>query len=115
MRILQGLVFALGHRKDDNFGPLPEIEHRGANEVSDVLDHDDGAKSRLQLGKAARHHVGFKMTSCTGIDLHRRCACGTNAFAVIGGRLVAFDHIKLQLAFQIANRAFQQGGLARTG
>jgi hypothetical protein len=48
-------------------------------------------------------------------DLHGRCAGGTDAFAVIGGRLVAFDHIGLQLALQVADGALQQCGLAGTG
>jgi hypothetical protein len=42
-------------------------------------------------------------------------ASGTDAFAVIGGRLVAFDRIELQLTLQVADDALQQCSLAGTG
>ena len=69
----------------------------------------DGGFSSAQ---SARDHVGFKMASGAGVDLHRRRAGSPNALAIVRRRLIAFDDIELQFVLQIADGALQQRGLA---
>ena len=65
-----------------DLGALAEIEQRRADEIADVLDHDDGAGGGPQFLQPARDHVGFEMASRPGVDLHRRGARGADALAV---------------------------------
>ena len=50
VRVLERLVVTLRHRCDQHLGSLTEIEERGADQVADVLDEDDRARVRIELG-----------------------------------------------------------------
>ena len=69
----------------------------------------------LQLGEPARDHQRIEMAAGAGVDLHDRRTGGADALAVVRGRLIALQHIERQLAAQIADRAFEQRGLAGAG
>ena len=67
------------------------------------------------MDRAPRHHFGIEMAAGAGIDLHDRCAGLAHALAVIGGRLIALDHIERRHTRKIAHGAFEQRRLAGTG
>ena len=115
MRVFERLVLALGHRKDRDLGALAQIEQGRADEVADILDQDDRARAGLQLGEPARDHRRIEMAAGAGIDLDGRRAGRADALAVVRGRLIALQHKERQRVAQIADRAFEQRGLAGAG
>jgi len=65
--------------------------------------------------RAAAYHVGFEVTAGSRIDLHRRRAGRLDALGVIERLLIALDDADRHLVLQIADGAFEQGGLAGAG
>src|SRR3984957_2438231 len=47
VRVLEGFVRSLGHRRDDHPILLSEVEHRRTDQIADVLDEDGGPESRI--------------------------------------------------------------------
>ncbi len=61
------------------------------------------------------NHVGIEMAALAGVDLDRRRAGGADAFGILAGLLVAFDHGHRRLALEHLDGLAQQRGFARTG
>ena len=111
VRVLERLVVALRHRGDQHLGSLTEIEERGADQVADVLDEDDRARLRLELGQRARHHLRVEVATGAGVDLHGARAGRADPVGVALGRLIALDHGRREPG--LTQRALEQRGLPR--
>ena len=59
-------------------------------------------------------HVCVEMAPFAGVDLNRRRPGRADALGVHGGLLIALDHGKWQLAFQLGDRIGKQRGLPRS-
>ena len=112
MRVLHRLVFALGGRDDRDLHALAEIEHGRANQVADVLDHEDLTRHQVEALNRLRHHVSLQMAAGTGIDLNRAGAGGANALGIVGGHLIALDDRDAGPAGQLFDGAFEQRRLS---
>lgn len=115
VRIFERFVLALGYRQNDNLCLLAEVEQRGADEIPDIFDQHHRAAGRPQLLESLRDHVSLKVASRPSVDLNRRCPGGANAFAVIGGGLIAFDDEDRDFVLEVLNCPFQQRRLAGAG
>lgn len=115
IRIFERLVLTLGYRQNDNLCLLAEVKQRGADEITDIFDQHQRAAGRPQLLESLRDHVSLKVASRPSVDLNRRCPGGANAFAVIGGGLIAFDHEDRDFVLEVLNCPFQQRRLAGAG
>jgi hypothetical protein len=108
VRVLERLVFSLGHRKDHHLVRLAKIEGRRTDEIADVLDQQQRIVGRRQLVEGVANHVRVEMTALAGIDLHRRRAGGADPFGVAAGLLVALDDGDRQSVLQQLDGAAQQ-------
>ena len=60
-------------------------------------------------------HVGVKMATFAGVDLDSTAAGRANAFGVVEGLLISFDHSKFVLIFDLIDRIAEQCGLTASG
>lgn len=115
VRIFERLVLPLCYRQNDDLCMLAEVKQRGADEIADIFDQHHRTAGRSQLLESLCHHVGLKVASGSSVDLNRRCSGGANAFAVIGGGLVALDDEDRDFVPEVLNCALQQRRLAGAG
>lgn len=62
---------------------------------------------------APRHHVGLEVASRAGVDLQDRRTRRTDPLRIIRRRLIAFENVDGNGILEVANRAFEDAGLAR--
>ena len=115
MRIFERLVVAFGDRENHHFRPFAKIEQSRTDEIANILDHEQRAESWPQAIEPAAYHVGFEVTAGSRINLHRRRAGRLDALGVIKRLLIALYNADWHLVLQIADGAFEQGGLAGAG
>lgn len=94
---------------------LAQIEQRGADEIADIFDEHHRTAGWSQLLESLRDHVSLEVASRSSVDLNRRCPRGANAFAVIGGGLIALDDEDRDFVLEVLNCPFQQRRLAGAG
>ena len=115
MRVLHRLVVALGDRGQHHPGLLAQVEQGRADQVADVLDHDQRPAGRVEQAQPLGHHLGVEVTACPGVDLHHLAARGADAPGVQRRGLVTLDDRDGHLAAQLPRGAFEQCGLSRAG
>jgi len=57
VRIFHGLILPLGHRGDDHPRFFAQVEERGANEITDVLDEDERCRGRVESPQGTPEHL----------------------------------------------------------
>ena len=79
-RVLERLVLALGDRRDHHAVVLADAELGRADEVADVLDHQQVELVERQRRERRAHHVGVEVALAAearvGVDLRRRARAG---------------------------------------
>jgi hypothetical protein len=73
-----------------NLGPLPKIEQRRADQVSDILDRHGRAR-RMQVAKHSRDYRRIEVTAYTGVELHDRRTNGTDLLRVVFRENACFE------------------------
>src|SRR5215211_4553367 len=89
--VLQRFVGALGHRDDDDFAVLAEVEHSRAYQIADVLDEQQRARLGFERVQRAVHHVGVEVAAGAGVDLNGPGARGADPLGVEQCLLIALD------------------------
>jgi hypothetical protein len=93
-RVFQRFVLSLGHTQHHHFVMLAEIEGRGADQVTDVLDKQDIQTGKIEVFHGMGDHMGVEMAARSGIDLFDRHPGSGDARRIVIGLLIPLDHGK---------------------
>jgi hypothetical protein len=113
--ILKGFVVAFRYTHDDYPLIFAQVEHGGANQIPHIFYKQNTVPRRLQFLQCMQYHVGVEVAAFSGIDLYGFRARSPYAVGVPACVLVSFDHIKINLIFQIRDAAFKKCGFPRPG
>jgi hypothetical protein len=94
---------------------LAKIERRRADKVSDVFNKDISAVFRGKPLHRMTNHVTIQVTALAGVDLKGGDAGLADSVGIIGGLLVAFDHIAGTGFAKPLEGLHQKRGFARAG
>ena len=94
---------------------LADAELRRADEVADVLDHEQVDVGERQRGQRAADHVGVEMALAAearvGVELRHRHVQAREPVGVVGALDVALEHARAHVA-QVAQHPLEQRRLA---
>jgi hypothetical protein len=95
-RVLERLVLALGHRADHHPSVLADPELGRADEVADVLDHQQVDLPEPELGNRGADHVRVQVALAAeaglGVELDHRHVQGGDPVGVHASLHVALEH-----------------------
>ena len=92
-----------------------QIKRRRADQVADILDHQDVGGVEIKMFDPVADHVGVEMAAGTGVDLVDGGSGRGNAVGIVAGLLIPFEDGKADLVFEQRNRLFEQGGFSGAG
>ena len=113
MGIFEGFVFAFGDGHQDDALVFAEIKERGADEISDIFDKEQGFVLEGELGESCPDHLGFKMAAFACVDLDGGSSCCADRFGIQRSGLIAFDDSAR--CADLAQCTFEQASLPRPG
>jgi cystathionine beta-lyase len=114
-RVLERLVFPLGHREQHQSQVLAQVERGRADEIADVLDEQEIEGIQVPTVQRALDHRGVEMAHRPRRDLLDRNLAARQTSRVIVGRQVADQRGHAIATAQGSQHALKESGLARTG
>jgi len=90
-RVLQGLVFPLGHREGDDVERLAEVVDSRTDQVADVFDKEQPRVPEALVMERVMNHRGVEVARGTGGDRPRRDTCAAQAVGIALGFEIARD------------------------
>ena len=117
-RVLEGLLFAFGDREDHCPGVLADIELGRADQVADVLDHDEVEVGERQPGERGADHrgveVAFAAEAVGGVDQRDGRAEAGEAIGIDRGLDIALHDPDSQRGAELQQHLTEQRRLACT-
>ena len=111
-RVLLRLIGSLGYGEAYHSQRFTDVEHGGADQVSDVLHEDRRAVISGQVGNGMRHVMGRQVAGRAGFDLVDRGSDRANAGGVVVGGEISLDYGGGVRGIQLRDQLGEELGLA---